>query len=261
MLRNLMGIICIGTLSCTMTVGAEESKSTGALSAQEVFIRNALVQQGMEKGLHKSPAFRLMMSQYRKNQLAKMTLDRVASENMPDFTQRAEEIYHARLDSDYRLPLRLRVRALEMQIPAGQEAAIRQQLAGIRADVLAGKLDFKQAVMQFSTNAEKTLTQGDTQWFSKGQKPELFYDTAAKLTPANKLSEVIVNQQTAYLLQLIERKEAEVQPFAAVKDQIVADLAKSFREDQTKVLLQALEQRFKQAQAGNPSTAINTAKK
>lgn len=257
MLRHRMGILLLGIVVYTTTVNAEEAAPGATLSAQEAFIRNALVQQGMHQGLHKSPAFRLLMSQYRKAQLAKMALEHAASENMPDFSQRAAEIYQARLDSDYRLPLRLRVRALEMPIPLGQEAAVRQQLTTIRAEVVAGKLDFTQAVMQYSANAEKPLTQGDTQWFYKGQKPEAFYTAAAQLSADNALSEVIVNQQTAYLLQFMGRKEAETQPFAEVKAQIMAELAKSYREEQAKVVLHELEARFKQAQATHPSTANN----
>lgn len=112
------------------------------------------------------------------------------------FTARAEELYQARLSEDYTFTLRLRVRVLEMNIPDGQEAAIRQQLAAIRADVQTGKLDFTAAVLAHSTDPEKrTSRKAITNGFTKGKKPDVVYDATLNLTASQPLSDVVVNRQ------------------------------------------------------------------
>ena len=265
----VQGCAFVALLCCAMgmahaestSAAADANESKPALSAEAAYIRNALVQQGETKGLDKSPQFRLLMSQFRKEQLAKLALEHAASAGMPDFTARAEELYQARLSEDYTLPLRLRVRVLEMNIPDGQEAAIRQQLAAIRADVQTGKLDFTAAVLAHSTDPEKHLTQGDSQWFYKGQKPDVVYDAALNLTASQPLSDVVVNRQTAYLLQFLERKAPSVIPFADAQADIVAKLAKDYREENQQVVLDKLKAQFQQTQTATSDAPVSSSHK
>ena len=161
---------------------------------------------------------------------------------MPDFTARAEEIYQARLDKQYKLPLRLRVRVLQMIVPEGKEAEIQDKLKAIRAEVAAGKTDFKAAVMAHSQASDLSLTEGDSQWFQQDQKPDIFFETAAQLSVDKPLSEVFIHQKTAYLLSFIDRKAPETRSFEAVKPEIIAELQQEYREDQKKMVLDALHE-------------------
>jgi parvulin-like peptidyl-prolyl isomerase len=110
--------------------------------------------------------------------------------------------------------------------------------------VVAGKVDFKAAVIANSNTTELSLTQGDSQWFKKGDKPDLFFEKAEQLSVDKPLSEVFIHQKTVYLLSFIDRKEPEIRQFDAVKPEIIAELQKEYREDHEKMVLDALREAF-----------------
>lgn len=215
-----------------------------AAPSETTFIRDALVKQGLDKGLDKSPELEKLVTEFRNDQLARLALEAARDEGMPDFSARAEELYQARVDQQYRLPLRLRVRALEMKIPDGKEAEILAKLNALRADIAAGKTDFKAAVMANSDAADLKLTEGDSQWFQQGQKPDAFFEAAGQLSVDKPLSEVFIHQKTAYLLSFIDKKVPETLSFDAVKPEIIAELQKEYRDDHEKVVLDALKADF-----------------
>jgi hypothetical protein len=217
-----------------------------AMTPENLYIRDALAEKGVSKGLDKSPELEKLVAEFRKDQLARLALQASLDEGMPDFNARAEELYQARKDKQYLLPLRLRVRMLEMAASGNKEAATRKQLADIRSQVSGGKLDFKAAVLQYSEEPERKLSEGDSQWFSDGQKPDAIYAAAEKLSTAQPLSDVIVQGGTAYLLYFLDRKEAETRSLEAVKPEIIAELQQEYRQDQEKVVLDSLREKFKQ---------------
>lgn len=234
MLRNLtFALLC----ACAFPAVA-------AAPAETTFIRDALIKQGLDKGLDKSPELEKRVTEFRHEQLARLALEAARDEGMPDFSARAEELYQARMAQQYQLPLRLRVRALELTIPDGKETEIRAKLDSIREDIAAGKIDVKAAVLANSTAADLKLTEGDSQWFQKGQKPDVFFETAAQLSVDKPLSEVFIHQKTAYLLEFIDKKAPETRTFAEVKPEIMAELQQEYREDREKTLIEALKAEF-----------------
>jgi peptidyl-prolyl cis-trans isomerase C len=238
----------IAALLCASVLPGVSARA--ADPAETAYIRDALVKQGLEKGLDKSPQLEKLVTEFRNEQLARLALEAARDEGMPDFTARAEEIYQARLDQAYRLPLRLRVRVLELRITEGKEAETVDKLKAIRAEVVAGKTDFKAAVLAHSQAPELSLTEGDSQWFRSGQKPDAFFEAAEQLSADKPLSEVFVHQKTAYLLNFLERKEAETRTFADVKAEIIEELQQEYRADQEETVLDALRGQFKQSRNG-----------
>lgn len=210
-------------------------------SPEDQFIRETLVKQGETKGLDKSPQLAEAMEAFRKNMLAQLALDAAQEEGMPDFTARAEEIYQVGKDTKYHLPLRLRVRALAIIAPKSQEEAVRKQLQDIRDQITQNKIDFKEAVLKYSTAPDIKLTEGDSQWFQKGQKADDFYETALKLSPDQPLSEVFFTQSTGYLLQYLDKKEPETRPFEDAKSEIISKLQNDYKEEQKKIVLDKIK--------------------
>lgn len=246
MLRDATTVLlCSITLLITPLVMANGSVPL----TEAAYIREALVKQGLAKGWDKDAELNKRVEEFRNEQLAHLALEKLSAEGMPDFTARAEELYQARLDKQYRLPLRLRVRILEMRIPEGKQADITDKLKSIRADVLAGKLDFKTAVLEYSQAPTVKLTEGDSQWLTREQVGDTFFSWAEKLSQAAPLSEVLVHEQTAYLLYFLDRQEPETLTFAAVKDEIIAELQEEYRKDQEKLLLDKLRAEFQQREA------------
>ena len=254
MLRKLTAALCCALLLHSAVFAADDMKSPEA-----TFIRDALVTQGIEKGLDKNPDLAARVEEFRKEQLALLALDAAQTEGMPDFTARAQELYQARKDTTYNLPLRLRVRVLEMPLPKDKVDEVKSKLTDIRAQIQAGKLDFPAAVLTYSTDPERKLTQGDSQLFAKGEKPDALYTAAEKLSAAQPLSDVILDQEKAYLLFFLARKEPQVQEFEAVKADIMAELQKEYRDDQRKIVLDKLHQQYQQ-QAGNATPTPQAAK-
>ncbi|SDZ74140.1 PPIC-type PPIASE domain-containing protein [Thiothrix caldifontis] len=217
--------------------------------SETTYIRNTLIQQGLERGLDKSPELEKLVTEFRNDQLARLALDAAREEGMPDFTARAEELYQARQEKQYQLPLRLRVRVLEMAVKEGDATAIRDKLNGIRAEVAAGKTDFKAAVMAHSDAVDLKLTEGDSQWFQQGQRPDVFFQAAEKLSANKPLSEVFIHNHKAYLLAFLDRKAPETRTFAEVKSEIMTELQQEYRTDREKMLLESLSTAFKSQQA------------
>lgn len=246
MLRNAIpALLCsFAPLMSSLAIANDVAPLT-----ESAYIREALVKQGLAKGLDKDTELNKRVDEFRREQLARLTLEKLSTEGMPDFTARAEELYRARLDKQYRLPLRLRVRILEMRIPVGKQVDIIDKLKSIRADVLAGKLDFKAAVLAHSQAPTVKLTEGDSQWLTQAQVGDTFFSWAEKLSKEKPLSEVLVKEQTAYLLYFLDRREPETLTFAAVKDEIIAELQEEYRKDQEKLLLDKLRAEFQQREA------------
>ncbi len=259
MLRNVvLALLC----ACSLTVYAADTPSpaTSVPPAESLFIRDALVEKGLATGLDKDPELARLVEDFRKEQLARLALNAILTENMPDLNSRAEELYQVRKDKAYSLPLRLRVRVLEMDANGDKEAATVKKLEELREQIASGKLDFKIAVLQHSEAADRKLTEGDSQWFYKGQKPDVFYEAAELLTPEQPLSKVVVHRGSAWLLYLLERKAPEVRPLDEVKPEIIAELQREYRESQEKTLLDGLREQFRQKNASNtaPDPAAGT---
>lgn len=246
-------------LCACLLAGSVMAADTVTDDPEQVYIRDTLIKQGLDKGLDKSPELEKRVTAFRNEQLARLALEAACDEGMPDYTARAEELYQARLDEQYQLPLRLRVRVLELRIPEGKEAETVDKLKTIRAEVLAGKTDFKTAVMEHSQAPELKLTEGDSQWFQKGQREDFFFTAAAQLAADKPLSEVIVHKRAAFLLYFLDRKEAETRAFSEVKAEIIDELQQEYRTDREAALLDSLHEQFKQQTAGKAELSRNGA--
>lgn len=219
------------------------------------YIRDTLVQQGLDKGLDKNPGLLKQVEEFRKDKLADLALQAATGEGMPDFNARAEELYATRKDTQYNLPLRLRVRIIQVAMPKGRETDIRQQLDDIRSRIADGKLDFKDAVIQYSESPVRRLADGDSEWFAKGEKVDAIYDAALKLDTEHPLSGVVMGNKEAYLLYFLGRKEPEIRTLEEVKPEIISELQDEYRKTQEQIVLDGLRQQFEQQAHTGPQTA------
>ncbi len=218
---------------------------------QELFIRENLLAQQDKVPASALDLLEKKLADERKSQLSNLVLDALSRENEPDFSQRTAELYEVRKDSQYQLPLRLRVRIIQKKVGeaaggASSETSAVAALEEICGQVEKGTLDFKDAVLQNSDASEKNLTAGDSFWFHQGQKPDGFYAVAKDLSAEEPLSPVFVDGNSAYLLQFIGRQEAIQQTYTEVKDAIQSELAAEYRQQQRKIILENLRTRFQE---------------
>lgn len=259
MLRKLFAALLCATLPIAVFAADPAVAVATDTPSEAQFIRHALIEKGKASGLDKSPELEKRVEAFRQEQLALLAFEAAVDEGMPDFSARTEELYQTRKASKYRLPLRLRVRVLEMRVEAGKEAEVAARLEGLRTEIQAGTLDFKTAVLAHSTDPERKLTEGDSQWFAAGQKPTVLYEAAEKLSPEQPLSDVVKDKNIAYLLYYLDRKAPETLSFEAVKADILKELQTEYREVQRKVVLEGLRVQFQQ-QAGAAPAMTQAAK-
>ena len=240
MLRKYLAALLCAIIPCVS--GAAEPTA----SPETLFIRDTLLQKGLALGLDKSPELEKQVAAFREEQIARLALNAALEEGMPDFTARAEELYQVRKEKQYQLPLRLRVRVLESSFTSGTEATARSQLENLRSQILAGKLDFKAAVLAHSSDPERKFTEGDSQWFSAGQKPDVLYAAAEQLTPEKPFSDIVMDENRAYLLHYLDRKAPEVRSFDEVKAEIISELQQAYRDTQRKVVMEKFRTQFQQ---------------
>lgn len=221
-----------------VVLGELDSEKRTALF-KELALREALVNQQSLLSREQAQQVEKQVNDTRKTLVAQQVLDALAAKDMPDFSARAEELYQARKVTQYTTPLRLRVRVLQQKIQ-GDVGSVLSTLNTLRQQVLTGSLDFKQAVKQYSDAANKSLTEGDSFWFDASQKSANFFQAAAQLTKTQPLSEAFVSGDSAYLLYFLERQEATIQPYAAVKDQIIAELKEAYLKQQRQQVLDTL---------------------
>ncbi|MDQ5769547.1 peptidylprolyl isomerase [Thiothrix subterranea] len=219
---------------------------------EDLYIREILVKKGIGQDTSRSTELEERVNEFRKSELSRLALEKASEEGMPDFTARAKELYEANREDKYALPLRLRVRTVEMLIDEGQQEQVRQKLSDIRTQILSGKLDFKAAAIVNSPNSAHKMREGDSFWFRQGKVPDTFYSEAAKLSAENPLSSVLVLGNIAYLLQYLDRKEPETLTFEQVKPNIIAELQREYRTDKVKQLTQQLRDQFKRDVTVNP---------
>lgn len=251
----------------TLTVRGFTGKQLPAEQKQallrELFIRESLLQQ--QDKVPASALAELMekLADQRRNQLAHLVLDTLSAENMPDFSERARELYEVRKQEQYQLPLRLRVRVLRQALTQDraanantqglQQVAVKQEspqavnfdkLQALLREIQTGQLDFEQAVLQYSDDPKRKLTGGDSFWFQRGQKPDFMFDAAQVLSAEQPLSDILLHQQHAYILQFIGRQEPVQQSFAEVKDGIIEELQAEYLVEKRQQLLTVLRDRF-----------------
>ena len=210
---------------------------------QELFIRENLLRHDNILPSEKINQLNQKVEDYRESQQAKMVLDLISNLGMPDFSVRAQEVYLANKKEKYSLPLRLRVKVLMKSLNGDKDAVLRK-LEAIRKQVLNGEQDFTVALMEYSDDTNRKLTEGDSFWFHKGQKPDFFFAAAEKLNDQNKLSDVLVAGNAAFLLEFIDRQEARVQPFDEVREEITAELQDDYRTNQRNRIVAELKNRF-----------------
>ncbi|HPE61889.1 MAG TPA: peptidylprolyl isomerase [Thiolinea sp.] len=221
---------------------------------EELFIRTRLLEQQDNLTSDQQQHLQQKLEDFRATQQAEMVLDNLAAADMPDFTGRAMEIYTAEKDTTYNQPLKLRVRMLLRRIKADNpdKATVQAELEQLRERIAQGELDFENAVRQFSEARDKALNAGDSFWFSQGQKPDTLFNAASQLSPEHPLSAVIPDRNQLWLLRFIGRQEARQLSFDEVKGGIITRLQDEYRATQRKLVLENLQQQFRETNRDQP---------
>ena len=213
---------------------------------QDLYIRESLLQQALKQGLDKDIRIQQQLEEMRKDLLARRALETLLDQNAPDFTQRAKEVYQARLASVYTFPLRLKLQLIQINTPTAEsQAKAKQQLETLYQELQQQKITFEQAIEQYSQAPDKALTPAG-QWYKADQLPSIVFGAGAELKENAPLSTVLITDKAMYLVKYLERREPEVITFDQAKDELIASLKTEYRIGQQQVLINQLRQQFEQ---------------
>jgi len=111
---------------------------------------------------------------------------------------------------------------VDPKAPAADKDAAKAKLAGIRAEIKAGKISFPDAANKYSEDLQgETPNGGDVGYFGRrGELVEPFVAAAFAL-PKGEISEPVETEYGYHLIQVTDRQNGKMPELAQVKDQIV----------------------------------------
>ena len=144
-----------------------------------------------------------------------------------DFASRARELYT--LDkAKYTVPEQIRAAHILVRSDRrGKDEALKLAQE-IRAKALAGGADFAALAREFSEDQTARTNGGDLGWFAAAQMDREFSAGAFALRKPGEVSELVLSSFGYHIIRLEARKPAELQPFDAVKDRIMAEIRHDF---------------------------------
>jgi peptidyl-prolyl cis-trans isomerase D len=147
--------------------------------------------------------------------------------------------YNSSLDR-FRTPERVHVRHILIKttdMPAADVPKAEAKANDLLKQIKAGG-DFAALAKQHSDDPGSKEKGGDLDWVTRGQTVPNFEKAAFTLQP-KQVSDVIKTEYGFHILQVLEKEQAKVQPFEAVRDQLAAEIR---REAVYNNMQQAVEQ-------------------
>jgi peptidyl-prolyl cis-trans isomerase C len=123
-----------------------------------------------------------------------------------------------------------------------EKAAARKKIEAIQKRIAQGE-DFGELAQKESEGPSSTKG-GDLDYFSRGSMVKPFEDAAFALTP-NEVSNIVETPYGYHLIQLMDRKPAQIVPFLEVKDQIIMKLSDDLKKKKTQAYVESLRQEAK----------------
>jgi parvulin-like peptidyl-prolyl isomerase len=144
-----------------------------------------------------------------------------------EFANRARELY-ALDKTKHRLPEQIRAAHILVRTDRrGKEEALKLA-QDIRAKAVAGGADFAALAREFSEDQTARTNGGDLGWFAATRMDPAFSAGAFALRKAGEVSEPVLSSSGYHIIRLDARKPAELQPFDAVKESIVAEIRREY---------------------------------
>lgn len=196
-----------------------------------------------------------------------------ASLKIPSMEAAAKEQYLAH-KADYAIPETVDVQHILVSEKGRTDADAKALAEKIRAEAVANPDGFDKLVEKYSDDPSKVNNNGQIREATSDRLVKEFSTAAKKLTTVGEISPVVKTQYGYHILKLVRKAPARQQDFAAVKDQLVAQLKENYVAEQRKAFLakldestpnvnqqgmEALQQRYKLGSTPSISEAIKAA--
>jgi len=195
--------------------------------------RKALSAVAISQGLETDPLVATELRVARERALARAALRSrrdALQEDMPDFSKRAAEVYHASPEQ-YRTEETVEVaHILLTSSEPSATAARRDEMEKIRRRLLDGE-EFAGLAREFSEDSASASSGGRLRRFVRGKMVAEFEDAAFGLREPGEISAIVETQFGLHLIQLLNREEARQLSFEEIKPALVSRLSKEWLDN------------------------------
>jgi peptidyl-prolyl cis-trans isomerase C len=177
-------------------------------------------------------AEQLTLSAFRDGVRRRLTIDRFLRNHfatLPPVTDDDVAARYAQSADAMRRPAEVRVR--QVLVRTAEEAR------HLRGEIAERRLTVEEAARRFSTGLEAEQG-GDLGWFAQGEMPPAF-DVCFAL-PRGEVSDVVASDYGFHIFQVLDTREARVEPLAAVRDRLVEELVRERQSAAVAALVQTL---------------------
>lgn len=212
--------------------------------ATDVVMKRILARQAEQAGLDRQPRVALQLQLMRERVLAEAMLEAMDEKNRPDRAalERAALAEYRAQPEKFAVPEQ--IRASHILIDARScdaEAKAAQLLQQARAP----GADFAALAREHSHDPGSARRGGDLGFFERGRMAPEFEKAAFALAKPGDISDVVRTQFGFHIIRLEERRPATRQPFEAIREQMVNDLAAREARNRRRLATEAVAKEVK----------------
>lgn len=203
--------------------------------AVEMYIRRVLAGEALAQGLDRAPDVAELLKVVRERVLADALAKRkeaAAKPTGPVLENLAEQIYKS---NPQRFQQGERVHARHILIPL-QQAGARATADALRQQIVDGA-DFAELAKKNSKDPATAEKGGDLGFFTRGKMVKPFEDAAFALAKPGDVSPVVETQFGYHIIQLVQKRQAGLQPFDEVKAELTKEAADSIAANARQALV------------------------
>lgn len=192
--------------------------------ATDMYVRRSLAAQAQAQKLDEDPQVRQLLHIVRERVLADALSKRMQAQSRPTgpvLENLARQNYKVQMQR-FRQPERIHTRHILIPLDAPDA----QQLAeDLRRQIVAGA-NFEVLAKEHSKDPGSAAKGGDLGLLPRGRMIKPFEEAAFALSKPGDVSEVVKTEFGYHIIQLVERRDAGIQPFEEVKDQLMEEAAR-----------------------------------
>lgn len=197
------------------------SRARIAKLLESILINKTLAAEARSAGIDHEPEMNRQIQSAADKLLAQEQTNRaMKAVTVPDFTQRARELYQ--LDSEkYTLPPTVHASHILVKTKSRSPEEALKLIKDVREQAVAGKKKFEDLAVEYSEDPSAKTNKGDLGFFDAGRMVKPFADAAFAMTTPGEISEPVKTNYGYHIIQFHEKKAKVVRSFDEVKDKII----------------------------------------
>lgn len=206
---------------------SKEKNMRGFLA--DYFTVKVMADAARAKGLDNDPSVQIRQEHYSNRLLTEALIeDYFASAKKPNYETLAKEAY---LTDPKRFDMPEQVRAEHILVAVTEEqndADALKKAEALYKQVINNKKSFSDLAKKHSDDPSAKSNSGDLGFFAANKMVKPFSDTAFSMKKGD-ISQPVKTDFGYHIIHVLDRKEAAVQPFEAVKEQLIAEQEQIFK--------------------------------